>query len=215
MSLIDKIKNIFAKPDASKPSPEEIEKKLKEIAAARAQIKEKQALEQDQKKHALSLEPKITVEDLGLNGYLAQLAQNAAAKWNLAFLKSLSWKRFEKVCEEYLIIKNYDARLTETGREGGVDIKIYNGQTVSTFVLCKASENNIGVEDLREFYDLMASADINQGIFFTSAAFSQEAIDFKQRKNITLIDGEDFISRIKSLKATEQEKLYHLAMADA
>lgn len=210
MNLIETIANLF-KPKPPKLTPEEKEQKLREIAKACEETKNKKALEFEQKKTELRLAPKITLEDLGLTEYLEEQARNTAAKWNLELLMSLEWKRFEEVCNEYLIIKSYDAKLTCTGADGGVDIKIYNGQKITTFAQCKAWITKVSVKELREFYGIMASAEIEQGIFFTTSSFTQDAIEFKQRKNITLIDGSDLIARIKTLKPVEQEKLYMLA----
>lgn len=212
MHLIETIANLF-KPKPPKLTPEEIQQKLKEIAKASEEIKKKNNLEFAQKKTELRLAPKITLEDLGLTTYLEEQAKITAAKWNLELLISLEWKRFEEVCNEYLIIKSYDAKLTCTGADGGVDIKIYNGQKVTTFAQCKAWITKVSVKELREFYGIMASAEIEQGIFFTTSSFTQDAIEFKQRKNITLIDGSDLIARIKTLKPVEQEQLYMLATA--
>lgn len=209
MSFIEKISRLFkSQPELTE---EERAQKLREIRQASAEAHQRKALENAQKKTQLSLAPKMTLEDLGLSSYLEEQAQNTAAKWSLELLQSLEWKIFEEVCKEYLVMKSYDAKLTGSNAEGGVDIKIYRNQRVVALVQCKTWVNEISLEEIRELYEIMTAAEVAGGIFFTTAVFTEQAIIFKQNKNITLIDGEDFISRIKELKAIQQQQLYHLA----
>jgi restriction system protein len=199
MSLIDKIANLF------KPKPqiteEEFQRRLKEIARISAEKREQKVLELDRRRTELHLKPKIEIP----------APKPKPVNWNLELLMSLEWKRFEEVCKEYLIIKDYDARLTDSGADGGVDIKLYRGQQLIGLVQCKAWINKVSVKEIRELYGVMASAEITQGIFFTTSSFTEDAIAFKKNKNITLIDGRDFIKRIKTLKLEEQEQLYKFA----
>jgi restriction system protein len=131
--------------------------------------------------------------------------------WDIELLKSLEWKRFEEVCKELLILKNYDAELTEIGPDNGIDIKIYHNHKLIAFAQCKAWTKKVGVKEIRELYGVMASKKIEHGLFFTTSQFTEEAIKFGKEGNIKIIDGNLFITQIKALPVTHQKSLYTFA----
>ncbi len=136
--------------------------------------------------------------------------------WDLNLLMSLEWKRYEEICKEFLIIEDNDATVTNTGKDGGVDIEIKNifGET-TTIAQCKAynKNNKISVSLIREFFGVMVHREINKGIFFTTSSFSQDAVEFSKDKNIVLIDGKKLIDSIHELTKDEQNHLLKIATA--
>jgi restriction system protein len=133
--------------------------------------------------------------------------------WTLEVLMSLEWKRFEEICNEYLIMLGHNARLTRNGADGGIDIEIWKENTKVCLVQCKAWIWKIGVKEIRELYGIMASENAKNGIYITTSSFTQEAITFRQGKNIRLIDGKTLISKIQSLEIDQQNYLLSLATA--
>ena len=124
---------------------------------------------------------------------------------------SLEWKRFEEVCAKFMILRGHNARLTQIGADGGIDIKIYSNNQLAAIVQCKAWTWNIGVKAVRELYGIMASEQVNSGIFITTSKFTEEAINFCNNKKIILINGDDLIRRIKSLPIEQQKELFDFA----
>lgn len=134
-------------------------------------------------------------------------------EWTLEVLLSLEWKRFEEVCREYLIATGLNARLTQSGADGGIDIEIYKENNTLCLVQCKAWVWKISVKEIRELYGIMASEKVNNGIFITTSSYTQDAITFSKEKNIRLFDGKDLVNRIKNLPAEQQQKLLDFALS--
>jgi restriction system protein len=135
-----------------------------------------------------------------------------AISWNKAFLKSLEWKRYEEVCMEYLRIKNCNANVTSTGADGGVDIKVCgkNGRLLA-IGQCKAWNNPIGVNLIRELYGIMAAEQVRHGIFLTTSIFSQDAIEFAKDRRLILIDADEFIDLINGLDDISKRRIHGIA----
>jgi restriction system protein len=134
-------------------------------------------------------------------------------EWNLNVLMSLEWKRFEEVCKEWLVMRNLNAELTQIGADGGVDIKIYEKEKVVCLVQCKAwaATSKINVKEVRELYGIMASEQVNNGVYITTSSYTQDAIAFSNEKQIKLFDGKELIEKIKKLPPDKQKQLLDFA----
>lgn len=132
--------------------------------------------------------------------------------WDIAFLKSLEWKRYEDICMEYLRIKNCDAKVTSIGADGGIDIKVHdkNGHLI-LIGQCKAWQKPIGVSLIRELYGVMASERVKHGVFLTTSMFSPDAVEFAQNKTLMLIDGSEFVKLINNLDEDSKERISQIA----
>jgi restriction system protein len=137
--------------------------------------------------------------------------KNTVYIWNLELLKSLEWKRFEEICQKYISLNGDDARLTETGADKGIDIKVYKNGELAILIQCKAWKWKVGVKEIRELYGVMNSENVNKGVFMTTSTFTEEAINFRKNKKLILIDGNDLINRIKKLPAEIQTELLDIA----
>jgi restriction system protein len=141
-----------------------------------------------------------------------QRKSTAINEWTSDLLLALEWKRFEEVCQEYLIMINQRAELTNIGADGGIDIKIKNQHgKVIAIGQCKAWISSITVKEVREFFGVMASEKISHGYYFATSTFTEEAIKFCVDKKIILLDKHELIKRINGLPKEKQEKLYQLA----
>lgn len=132
--------------------------------------------------------------------------------WDIAFLKSLEWKRYEDVCMEYLRIKNCDAKVTSIGADGGIDIKVHdkNGHLI-LIGQCKAWQKPIGVSLIRELYGVMASERVRHGVFLTTSIFSPDAVEFAKNKTLMLIDGNEFVKLINNLDEDSKKRISQIA----
>ncbi|MCX7088172.1 MAG: restriction endonuclease [Methylococcales bacterium] len=132
--------------------------------------------------------------------------------WDIAFLRSLEWKRYEDICMEYLRIKNCDANVTSIGADGGIDIKVYdkNGHLI-LIGQCKAWQKAIGVSLVRELYGVMASERVKHGVFLTTSIFSQDAVQFAQNKTMMLIDGSELVKLINNLDDVSKKSISKIA----
>lgn len=141
--------------------------------------------------------------------------KNENAKWNLNFLMSLEWKRYEEVCKELLTIREngkLKVELTKIGADGGIDLKITDRKNKLVGVgQCKAYNSKITVEKIRELFGIMASENAEKGYFFTTSSFTNDCIQFAKEKKIELIDGNQQIKIIQSFTQQQQNQLYKIA----
>lgn len=147
--------------------------------------------------------------------WLEDYKKNGIKHWNLEFLMSLEWKRYEEICKEFLTIKEnrkYKVELTKIGADGGIDLTLHNenGELVG-IGQCKAYNSKISVDKIRELYGVMASENAEKGYFFTTSSFTNDCIEFAKNKKIELITGNQQIDIIKSFPKHEQDYLYKLA----
>lgn len=134
-------------------------------------------------------------------------------RWSLELLQELEWKRFEQLCEAYFKVRNMDAKTTQTGSDGGVDIRLYHRKSGELFALmqCKAWKGRVGVRPVRELYGVMASEGIERGIFLCSGDYTPEARRFCDGKKLRLISGKNLLTAILKLNGPEQLRLLELA----
>ncbi len=134
--------------------------------------------------------------------------------WDVSVLKIIEWKRFEKVCTEYLRMAGFVAKETKIGADGGVDIIVSkaNDENFKGIVQCKAwNTYKVGVKPIRELFGIMAADRIGTGVFMTSGDFTSEAEEFAKGK-INLVWGEKFINQIKKLSEEDQKRLLDVAL---
>lgn len=141
--------------------------------------------------------------------------KNEKAKWNLNFLMSLEWKRYEEICKELLTVREngkLKVELTKVGADGGIDLKITDRKNKLVGVgQCKAYNSKITVEKIRELFGIMASENAEKGYFFTTSSFTNDCIQFAKEKKIELIDGNQQIKIIQSFTQQQQNQLYKIA----
>lgn len=137
-----------------------------------------------------------------------------SAKWSLELLRKLEWRRFEELCIGFFQLFGFRAESTRFGADGGIDINLYaeGATSPSTLVQCKAwNVYKIGIKPIRELRGMMAEKGVARGVFITSATFTAEARTFAATQNIVLIDGPEFIQKIRGLLPEQQKTLLELA----
>jgi restriction system protein len=134
--------------------------------------------------------------------------------WTRGLLSELEWKRFEDVVAAYSQELGYEAVTTRVGADGGVDVKLFqsgNPQPVM-IIQCKAWDAyKVGIKPVRELFGVMAADKVANGAFFTTGEFTAEAEEWARDKNLDLVNGREFLSRIGQLPPTTQNKLLIVA----
>jgi len=89
------------------------------------------------------------------------------------------------------------------GADGGIDLEMsLNGQKY--LVQCKQWKAfKVGVKVLREFFGVMVANGAKGGFVVTSGVFTEDAVNFVEDKNITLIDGEKLMKIINTVQAAQ------------
>lgn len=123
-------------------------------------------------------------------------------------LRALTWREFEEVMAEYYIYNGYQAEVIGgSGGDGGIDLWLKKGGK-KYIVQCKHWKNNVGVAIIREMFGVMVSERAKGVMIVTTGAFTKEAISFAEGKPIELIDGQQLVERVASMKTRKKpEKL--------
>jgi len=138
----------------------------------------------------------------------------ATNKWSLDLLQLLEWKRFEEICAAYFEALGFRSRMGRAGPDGGVDIHLFQGDDAAACIIvqCKA-RRKVGVDKVRELFGVMAADGVAEGIFATTGVFTPDARAFADGKNLHLIDGADYLTKIAALPDDKQEALLRRATA--
>ncbi|MBI5557497.1 MAG: restriction endonuclease [Deltaproteobacteria bacterium] len=105
-------------------------------------------------------------------------------------IKKMSWQEFELLISEFFRQQGYSVKETgKGGADGGVDLRM-SLQGKKYLVQCKHWKAfKVGVKIIRELFGVMTAEGARGAFIVTSGLFTEEAIEFAQGKNITLIDG--------------------------
>jgi Holliday junction resolvasome RuvABC ATP-dependent DNA helicase subunit len=108
-------------------------------------------------------------------------------------LQNLSGQDFEKLIETLLTRIGFQAEMTKTTGDGGIDIiakldkPIFGGLYLFQ---CKrfAPDNLVGAPTVRDFYGAVTADRAVKGILITTSDFTAQAREFAQRVGVELID---------------------------
>lgn len=131
----------------------------------------------------------------------------------------MDWKSFEVLCRDFYAAKGYQARLTDTGADGGVDVIFTKvdlaGNAEKTYIQCKAFSNkNISVNYIRELYGVMAADGVKSGIFITTTDFTDDAKKFAEGKQLELISGAKFLLLFDELPERDRQRIVEKILTD-
>lgn len=124
-------------------------------------------------------------------------------------LDKLEWKRFETLCSEFLDMMGFQAKETNYGPDGGVDIVVYKGSDEPCgIVQCKAWHTvKVGERYIRDLLGVMAKGSYKQGMFMTTGDYTSSAREFANGVKITLVTGDMLIKKINQLPDFKLNKL--------
>jgi restriction system protein len=117
----------------------------------------------------------------------------------------MTWKEFELLVGEGFRRQGYQVAETGGGgADGGVDLVLtrprLNGSE-KFLVQCKQWRAlKVGVEVVRELYGVMAARGATGGFVVTSGRFTNEAIQFANGRNVTLVDGPQLLGFIRQAR---------------
>lgn len=110
---------------------------------------------------------------------------------------------FERLTQRLLRECGFDdVNVTKKSGDGGIDgtgkLKINGIFSFNIAFQCKRYQGSVGSPDIRDFRGSLTT-DIEKGLFITTGSFSKQAIEEASdsgKKQIDLIDGEEFISKL-------------------
>lgn len=110
---------------------------------------------------------------------------------------------FEKLTQRLLRECGFDdVHVTKKSGDGGIDgtgkLRINGIFSFNIAFQCKRYKGSVGAADIRDFRGSLTT-DIEKGVFITTGAFSKQAVEEASnpgKKQIDLIDGEEFITKL-------------------
>jgi hypothetical protein len=141
-----------------------------------------------------------------------QHAVNVAAKQYQAHLErmstmegllSLTPKDFDSVIVDLLKFWGY-TRVRRTGRSGGMTCRNVKG--VRTAIHCKSSlpENFVEPGEVETFIASVADQGAEQGVFITTAGYTESARALGKEHSIRLIDGTELVAHMQGMRAAQE-----------
>jgi restriction system protein len=121
----------------------------------------------------------------------------------------MGWREFEMLVGEGFRLQGYQVMETGGGgADGGVDLVLTkpgkNGNE-KFLVQCKQRRAfKVGVDVVRELYGVMTARGATGGFVVTSGRFTDEAINFADGRNDTLVDGPKLHALLRQAQASAE-----------
>lgn len=110
--------------------------------------------------------------------------------------RRMDWLGFEHFVVDLFQALGFDAKKTQAGADGGVDIELRSkgssaNEPAQALIQCKArSSKPVGVDKARELLGVIASTGVSKGILVTNSDFSDDARAFAQANQGRLLLGD-------------------------
>jgi hypothetical protein len=112
---------------------------------------------------------------------------------------SLTPDQFEDLVGRMFAREGFEVRVTESSGDGGVDL-VCLGASGREIVQCKRyTSHSVGVDAVRSLYGVMGDFGAHHAHVVTSAGFTEGAQQFAIGKPISLVDGEELLSRLRGV----------------
>jgi restriction system protein len=113
-------------------------------------------------------------------------------RWTPELLKQLEWRRFEELCAAY-----FEALGPANG---------------AVLVQCSPwTAYRVGIKPVRKLHDAMKAGNAGEGVLVSPGKFTQEARTFAGKEHISLIDGDELLTKITALVPEQALALLKLA----
>ena len=113
------------------------------------------------------------------------------------FWTNLSPRGFEIQLANFFSLRGYKTTITQSSKDGGVDIVLNKDGQIS-YVQCKMYSKNVGVKAVRELYGVMQSNNVQNGIVANGfGGFSKDAYNFANKTGIQLLSRSQIVNMSK------------------
>lgn len=134
--------------------------------------------------------------------------------WSPRVWAQIEWRRFEAVCEALFAQVGFMTHPQARSGDGGMDIWLQSrhAEGLVAVVQCKHWQRKpVGVKELRELQEAMASRQLKRGTFAASGRFSRDALQFAHENGINVLDGAALLALIARRKPDQQQALLKVA----
>lgn len=129
--------------------------------------------------------------------------QELARLGNLNKLKTMDPFKFEKfVCNLFRQL-GHEAYVTKGSGDGGKDIMIYNGGSLSVAECKRYVSTKVTRPEIQKFHSAIIDCNAEKGYFITTGEFTKQAVSYVHDKPIELINGEELVLFIEEITTSE------------
>lgn len=135
-----------------------------------------------------------------------------AHEWKPEVFDHIEWRRFEALCEALYGQAGVRTESQSHGADGGVDIWLYLQHASKPMIVqCKHWSRKVAVDDVRAFFGVLKSHDLERGIFATSATFTADAAAFASAHGISAQNRTGLLGLIATRTREQQASLLDIA----
>jgi restriction system protein len=137
----------------------------------------------------------------------APLGRQAWARWRIwakaraagrvEDLRRLTPREFEALVVAYYEALGHKARHSGGSGDHGMDVVVETAEGEKWIVQCKRWRGTVGEPAVRDLYGVMHHEEAARGVIVTTGRFSEQARDWVVGKPIELVEGEEFMRRLK------------------
>ena len=144
-------------------------------------------------------------------------ARQPATEWSEEVFSRIEWRRFEAVCEALFAQAGFETRSQSHGADGGVDIWLHSRNSSASgtpvaVVQCKHWQGRpVGVKEMREFFGVMASHQLQRGTYATTSQYTPDAQVFAKANGINALDRAGLLKLIAKRTPEQQQALLAVA----
>jgi restriction system protein len=120
-------------------------------------------------------------------------------------IAEMRWEDFEHLVRQLFELhfkgKDAEVRVTRSSRDRGVDAVIFDADPITggkIVIQAKRYTNTVEVAAVRELFGTTQNEGANRGILVTTSNFGNDSYQFAKDKNITLINGAQFLELLKN-----------------
>jgi HJR/Mrr/RecB family endonuclease len=111
-------------------------------------------------------------------------------------LRYMTHRDFEYYVADFLrLTRDLKTYVTQAAKDGGKDIIAFDDDE-KIYVEVKHWKGNVGRPAIQKLNGAMLADKVRRGYFITSSGFTKDALEYAQKTNITLINGDDLIKQL-------------------
>lgn len=135
------------------------------------------------------------------------------AAWSPQVFDDIEWRRFEALCEALFAQAGVRTESQSHGADGGIDIWLYSANSPKPMIVqCKHWRSKpVGVQQMREFFGVLKSHDLQYGTFATSSTFTSDALAFARTNGINAQDRNGLLQLISRRTLEQQASILAVA----
>jgi hypothetical protein len=138
-----------------------------------------------------------------LNSMIAAGSSSLTLEQLLCF----EWKRLEELTARFFSVQGWRTEQIPSGTDGSVHFKLAHSSDPNrrAYVSCKASQEDVDMMRVRDFYGSMTADGVREGWFLTTSNFTRAARSFAEGKPLKLMSGPEIVEEFGQLPEKDRK----------